>query len=50
MVPLIKLIKGKKAEEDNQIQAITGATISSQTVIDILNNTIKEVREKLSKE
>ncbi len=50
VVPLIKLIKGKKAEEDNQIQAITGATISSQTVIDILNNTIKEVRERLSKE
>ncbi len=49
VVPLIKLIKGKKAEEDNQIQAITGATISSQTVIDILNNTIKEVREELSK-
>lgn len=50
VVPLIELIKQKKAEEDNQVQAITGATISSQTVVDILNNTIEEVREKLLKE
>ncbi|GAI36988.1 unnamed protein product, partial [marine sediment metagenome] len=45
--PLIELVKGKPPEEPNQIQAITGATISSQAVIDILNKTIKEVREIL---
>jgi len=49
VLPFINLIKGKRAEESNQIQAITGATISSQTVVDILNETIKEVREKLGK-
>jgi len=48
--PLIELIKGKKTEKPNQIQAITGATISSQAVVDILNKTIKETREKLLKE
>lgn len=42
--PLIELIKGKSPEKPNQIQAITGATISSQAVIDILNKTIKEAR------
>jgi len=50
VLPLIDLIKGKKAEKPNQIQAITGATISSQAIVDILNRTIKEVREKLLKE
>ena len=50
VLPLIKLIKEKKVEEDNQLQAITGATISSQAVVDILNLTIEEVREKLLKE
>ncbi len=47
IIPLIELIKGKKAEKPNQIQAITGATISSQAVVDILDKTIKEVRDKL---
>jgi len=42
--PLIELIKGKSPEEPNQVQAITGATISSQAIVDILNKTIKEVR------
>jgi len=50
VIPLIELIKGKGTEKPNQIQAITGATISSQAVVDILDKTIKEVREKLSKE
>ncbi|RLC34105.1 MAG: electron transporter RnfG [Candidatus Nealsonbacteria bacterium] len=50
VLPLIELIKRKKVERPNQIQAITGATISSQAVVDILNKTIKETREKLLKE
>jgi electron transport complex protein RnfG len=44
IIPLIELIKGKSPEKPNQVQAITGATISSQAVVDILNKTIKEVR------
>ena len=47
VLPFINLIKGKKPEESNQIQAITGATISSRAVVDILNKTIKEVEEDL---
>lgn len=47
VIPLIELIKGKGTEKPNQIQAITGATISSQAVVDILDKTIKEVRDKL---
>ena len=46
VLPFIELIK-KETKEPNQIQAITGATISSQAVVDILNKTIEEVREKL---
>ncbi len=45
ILPFIELVKGK-TKESNQIQAITGATISSQAVVDILNKTIKEVRER----
>jgi len=48
-LPFIDLIKGKKPEKPNQIQAITGATISSRAVVNILNKTIKEVREELGK-
>jgi len=32
---------------DDQIVAITGATISSQAVVDIINNYIKQVRQQL---
>ncbi|MEA1965000.1 MAG: FMN-binding protein [Candidatus Aerophobetes bacterium] len=49
ILPFIELIKGKRPEEPNQIQAITGATISSQTVVNILNKTIKEIGEELGK-
>lgn len=45
--PLVQLIKGKPPEKPNQVQVITGATISSRAVVDILNKTIKEVREIL---
>ncbi|GAG30217.1 unnamed protein product, partial [marine sediment metagenome] len=45
VLPFVELVKGE-TKESNQIQAITGATISSQAVVDILNKTIKEMREK----
>jgi len=45
--PLIELIKGKSPEKPNQIQAVTGATISSRAVVDILNKTIRKVRDIL---
>ncbi|MFQ6065974.1 MAG: RnfABCDGE type electron transport complex subunit G [bacterium] len=45
--PLIQLIKGRPPEKPNQVQTITGATISSRAVVDILNETIREVRQIL---
>ncbi len=48
ILPLVELVKNKPPSKPNQIQAITGATISSQTVIDIVNKTLKQLREILS--
>lgn len=45
-VPEIKLVKGSPAKT-NEVQAITGATISSAAVVAILNNKIKKVKEFL---
>ena len=45
--PMIELVKGKPPEKPNQVQAITGATISSRAVVDILNKTIREVSKIL---
>jgi electron transport complex protein RnfG len=47
ILPFIELIKGRPPEKPNQVQAITGATISSQAVVDILNKTTRRVREIL---
>ncbi len=41
--PRIEYVKNKKPEKKNQIQAITGATISSRAVVDAINNRIKIV-------
>ncbi len=48
ILPLVELIKNKLPFKPNQVQAITGATISSQAVVDIVNKTLKQVREILS--
>ena len=48
-LPFIELIKEKKLKKSNQIQAITGATISSKAIVKIVNKSLKEVREKLKK-
>jgi electron transport complex protein RnfG len=45
--PEIKYVKGKEPEEDNEIQAITGATVSSRSVVNILNTGIEKVKEIL---
>jgi len=48
ILPSIKLIKNKPPSKPNQIQAITGATISSRAVVNIVNKTLKQLREILS--
>ncbi len=41
--PPIEYVKSKKPEQDNQIEAITGATISSRAVVNIINKAVAEV-------
>lgn len=46
--PNIAWVKGEKADKPNEIQTITGATISSKAVVEILNdgiNRLKKLRE-----
>jgi len=50
IIPEISYVKGKKQEKANEIQAITGATISSRSVVKILNNTVLEVKRILNEE
>ena len=40
--PPIEYVKGKAPEKDNQIETITGATISSQAVVNIINKTVQQ--------
>jgi len=44
----VEYVKGKAPQSDNQIQAITGATISSRAVVRIVNETIEDIRRKVS--
>jgi|LAHU01.1.fsa_nt_gb electron transport complex protein RnfG len=44
----VEYVKGKAPHSNNQIQAITGATISSRTVVRIVNETIEDIRRKVS--
>jgi electron transport complex protein RnfG len=48
--PKIEYLKNKKPEKDNQIQAITGATISSKAVVAAINNSLKVVLEIIEEE
>jgi electron transport complex protein RnfG len=43
--PYISWVKGIEPDKSNEVQAVTGATISSKSVINILNAGIKTVRE-----
>jgi electron transport complex protein RnfG len=44
---VIEYVKNQKPQEPYQIEAITGATISSRAVVNILNKRIEEVRKIL---
>jgi len=44
--PALQVTK-EKARKDYQIEAITGATISSQSVVDIVNNVVGKIRKSL---
>ena len=46
---LVVIKKAPKADNPYQIQAITGATISSKAVVSIVNDTAGEVAEQLAK-
>lgn len=41
VLPKIEYIKNKKPEKENQVEAITGATISSRAVVNGLNKSVK---------
>ena len=43
----IEVVKRPRNQEDNEIQALTGATISSDAVTRIANNVVSQVRPKL---
>ena len=45
LVPGITAIKNKKPSNDSEIQAISGATISSKAVVDILNKEMTKARK-----
>lgn len=46
--PQINSVKGVQPSNPNEVQAITGATISSKAVVRIINNGIKRLKEKES--
>lgn len=48
--PFIKLIKGKEKSSENEVQAITGATISSRAVVNIVNDAVKNLKKHLREE
>lgn len=47
VTPEIIYVKGKKPNQKNEIETITGATISSKAVVSILNDKIKKLKEIL---
>ncbi len=48
--PRVEYIKYRKPEKPNQIQAITGATISSESVVKNINRAISEILEKFPRD
>ncbi|MDD4203094.1 MAG: FMN-binding protein [Candidatus Omnitrophica bacterium] len=45
--PNIIYVKGEKPDQPNEIETITGATISSKAVVAILNKGIEKVRQEM---
>ncbi len=50
IAPRIEYIKNRKPEKPNQIQAITGATISSDAVVKNINNAVAKVLKAFTRE
>ncbi len=50
VAPAIIYVKGTVPENENEIQAITGATVSSRSVVSILNTTIAQLKDAVSAE
>lgn len=50
ITPKVEYIKNRKPEKPNQIQSITGATISSDSVVKNLNNAIRKVLNAFPRE
>ncbi len=44
-IPVISYVKEQEPEKPNEIQAITGATISSKAIVAILNEKIEKIRK-----
>ena len=45
--PAVGWVKNKAPEKDTDIQAVTGATISSRSVVTIINRSIAEIKQVL---
>lgn len=50
ITPKVEYIKNRKPEKPNQIQSITGATISSDAVVKNINNAIQKVLKAFPRE
>ncbi len=48
--PEIEYVRNQMPEEDNQIRAITGATISSESVVEIINRAFDRVKNIVAKQ
>jgi len=46
-IPKITYVKNRKPTKTGEIEAITGATISSRAVVSILNKVVKDIRNKI---
>ena len=49
VTPEINSVKGVQPENPNEVQAITGATISSKAIVRIVNEGVKRLKENESK-
>lgn len=50
ITPKVEYIKNRKPEKPNQIQSITGATISSDAVVKNINNAVQKVLREFPKD
>ena len=50
MTELVLVKTGDDGVIDSEIVAISGATVSSEAVVEIINNTVMQVKEQMGKE